>query len=289
MTLTACASLAGTSGAGAQPDPTTDPEPTTAPAAQEEGFLLQVTHVGGFVPMGWDFAMVPRLTVYPSGLAVVHGPTTLEYPGRFLPNLLTHELTAEELAALVDAARDAGLLEEVPDYGMPPIADAGATVLTLQVDGETTVHQAEALDIVVDGFLGEDAEGLGLSADAVAARQVLAAFIDTAERAVVAAESTGAYQADSYAYLAHEVPPLTEADGVDVVPAVHPWPLTEPLTETACTVVTGADAQALGEVLEGARQNDRFEQDGAQFDVFVRVLLPGDTGCTGTERLPGQG
>lgn len=288
LTLGACASLSGggeASGPGAGPDPTPDP----GPAASEQELLLQVAHVGGFVPMGWDFSTVPQITVYPDGLAVTHGPQTMEYPGRFLPNLLTHELTGDELAALVDAARDAGLLEPAPDYGMPPVADAGATVVTITVDGETFVHQAEALEILLDPGLGQDGEAMGLTADAVAAREALAAFIETTRVTIDGAEETGVYEADSYAYLAVEVPPLTEADGVDVRPAIHPWPLAEPLTATACTVVEGADAQGLGAVLQDARQNDRFEQDGTQFEVFVRVLLPGEAGCTGTEGLPGQG
>lgn len=287
LILTACASLgsAGSGGAGDQPEPTTEPVPTEA----GEGFWLQIAHVGGFMPMGWDFSNVPQITIYPDGLAVTHGPQTMEYPGRFLPHLLTHELSDEELAGLVTAARDAGLLEDAPDYGMPPVADAGATVLTIRVDGETYVHQAEALEIMLDPGFGQDGEAMGLTADAVAARETLAAFIDTTRAAVDGAQETGTYEPGSYAYLAVEVPPLTEADGMDVMPTVHPWPLAEPLAETACTVVEGADAQTLGAALQEARQNDRFEQGGTQFQVFVRPLLPGEDGCTGTEQLPAGG
>lgn len=286
LTLTACASLGstGTSGAGDQPDPTALPEPVSQ---AEEPFLLQVKHVGGFVPMGWDFANVPQLTVYPSGLAVVNGPVTMEYPGRFLPNLLTYQLTDDQLAALVAAARDAGLLAEVPDYGFPPVADAGATMLTLQVDGTTYVHQAEALEIMLGDIAGGGEPGL--SAEAVAAREVLAAFIADAQGTVEGTGTPEEYEADAYAYLAQEIPPVSEADDVDFPPPVLPWPLEEPLTETACTVVEGADAQALGDVLADTTSDARFDQDGTQFQVFVRVMLPGDPGCTGTEQLPAQG
>lgn len=287
LTLGACASLsspgAGDEGAA---DPGAQPEQDVVPdeASQDAPFLLQVKHVGGFVPMGWDFASVPQLTIYPDGLAVVTGPTTMEYPGRFLPNLLTYQLTEDQVAALVAAAEEAGLLAEAPDYGFPPVADAGATVVTLQVDGATYVHQAEALEVLLGDALGGGDSGL--PEEAVAARQALGDFIAEAQAAVEAAGTPEPYQTDSYAYLATEVPPLTQEDGMDVLPTVHAWPLAEPLAETACTVVEGADADTLGAVLEEARQNDRFEQDGTQFEVHVRPMLPGDPGCTGAEQLP---
>ena len=58
-----------------------------------------------------------------------------------------HDLADDDVAALVDAARESGLLDPPPDYGHPPVADVPTTYVTLQVDGRRYRHAAEALGL----------------------------------------------------------------------------------------------------------------------------------------------
>ncbi len=249
--------------------------------------LVRVAHHGAFAPLGWDFSSVAELTVYADGLAVTPGPTTLEHPGRLLPNLRTHRLSDEQLEAIIGAATDAGLLDEAPDYGRPPITDVGSTLVTITVDGATYEHDAYALSVAIAEGMGEDS---GLTSEQLAAREALDGFLTTARSQVEAAGDDGAYEPEAFAVMARptgQADVAEPADGV-VVPAEIPWPLAD-VALADCVVVAGDDAAALLPVLEGARQGDRFVQDGVVHDVWVRVLLPGDPGCTGDETAPAHG
>jgi hypothetical protein len=248
--------------------------------------VLQVAHVGGFVPVGHDFATVPELTVYADGRTITHGPSTLEYPGRLLPNLRVHELSPGEVVMLVDAARDAGLDAEA-DYGVPPVADAGATELRIALEGGTVVHRAEALGLTAGpGPAGEPVTD-GLSDSELAARAVLSEYLEELRSTVGEAPDTGAFEPEAFAVLAR---PVTDdaagTDPGDLDRTVHEWPGDVPMGTSGCTVVDGEDAEELTPVLEAARQDDRFAQDGTVHEVWVRVLLPGEAGCDGDPQLP---
>ena len=52
--------------------------------------------------------------MYDDGRAIVRGPQIAIYPAPVLPNLQVEQLSAADLDALVDAARDAGLLATPP-------------------------------------------------------------------------------------------------------------------------------------------------------------------------------
>lgn len=288
LVLTSCASLGGgsTGGDGSSGDGLPGSGGDGSSAAHVPGgpddVLVRVSHQGGFVPLGWDFSTVADVTVYADGLAVVPGPTTLEYPGRLLPNLQTYRLSDEAVRAIVTAAEDAGLLGAAPEYGMPAITDVGSTLVTVGVDGTSHAHDAYALEIARD----TDGDVAGLTEEHLAAREALAGFVDAVRAAVGSAEEAGPYAPDAYAVMAR---PADAAAEVEPAPAEIAWPLAVPLTGADCVVVDGEDAAALGPVLADARQGDRFVQDGVAHDVWVRVLLPGDPGCTGTESAPAGG
>lgn len=290
LALTGCASLDG-GGTGAGPT-TPEPEPV-APGGESEpdAPLLTVEQEGGFVMMGHDFASVPMVTVYPDGRAITHGPMIAIYPGPALPNLQLSELSEDEVAELVDAARDAGLLQEVT-YGDPPTADVPTTVVTLRVEGETYVHTAPSLG-VGDGTMprgagddtleGDPAAGedmAGVSEEEQAARQALSDFIATAQD-MAATGAQESYRADSFAVMARvatEGAQEPTADGIER--QVAPWPLALDLaTASECVVVDGADAQTLREALVDANQLTLWEQDGQTYEVWFRPLLPGEDGC----------
>lgn len=300
VSLAGCASLdtGGTGDGGATADPAGTPAADGAP-------LLQVSVAGGFVPRGWDFARVPELTVYDDGRAVVQGPMIEIFPQPLLPNLQLHELSADDVDALVDQAREAGLLAEAPDYGVPPVADAGRTTVVLTVDGRSYTHSAEAL--------GLGAEGDALDEEQVAAREALSEFLADANDLVTASGEPQQLEPEAFAVMAWpaEVPVLDPAldgaappEGTDgtapeegtaaddpgeqgdmpqeIERQVMTWPVDTPLAGAEqCAVVEGDQAAALLEALRGANQLTMFEQDGVTYEAAIRPLLPHEDGCEG--------
>jgi hypothetical protein len=249
--------------------------------------LLQIEISGGFVMWGYDFSRVPELTVYADGRAIVQGPQITIYPGPALPNLQVEQLSEADLDALIDAARDAGLLAEPPVYGQPPIADAPSTFVRLTVDGQTYEHAANALGLV-DGesTMGEGAVGAGdsgMTDDEVADRAALAAFVVRANELVGATGNGEAYEITGFGVMAEPAPEGsgTTADGIDV--QVLPWPVEGvALADAAeCVAVDGDEAAALVATLADANALTMFEQDGVTYTVWFRPLLPHESGCEG--------
>lgn len=248
--------------------------------------VLQVHSAGGFVPWGYDFASVPSLSVYADGTAIVHGPTTLEYPGKALPNLQVVHLPDGALTELVAAAADADLLAPAPDYGMPNVTDLPTTRVTIVVGGETFEHAAYALGAGPDENAAGD-EGMfgggdsGLTDEQSAARVTLAQLVQRVNELVGATGAEGSYPVSALGVMAMPVDPAAQVDAAVIEPAVVPWPVaTVPLAGAGeCAVVEGADAEALLATLADANQLTQFEQDGAVYQAWFRPLLPHETGC----------
>ena len=248
--------------------------------------VLQVRSGGGFVPWGYDFATVPSLSVYADGTAIVHGPTTLEYPGKALPNLQVVHLADGALDEIVAAAADADLLAPGPDYGMPNVTDLPTTTVTIAVGGETFEHGAYALG-AGPGETASGDEGMfgggesGLTDEQSAARVALAQFVQRATDLVGAAGGDESYAITALGVLAMAVDPATQVDveGIDV--QVLPWPVEAVALSGAgqCALVEGADAQTLLATLAEANQLTQFEQDGVTYQTWFRPLLPDETGC----------
>lgn len=260
--------------------------------------VLEVTQRGGFVPVGWDFQRVNDLTVYADGLAVTQGPQILIYPGPALPNLVATELDDADVAAIRAAAQEAGLLGETPDYGASLVADVPQTVVTLRFDGQEHVHVVEALGIA-DGTDGsgiepgivpegeevvESREDLDLVAEGVEpehteARQALLAFLDEA-RTIATSGADEQYVLGDFSVTAMPVDRASDQAEEGLERQVLPWPVDSvTLADGACVDVRGDDAAALEQALAGANQLTLWEQDGEQFEVFVRPLLPHESGC----------
>lgn len=248
--------------------------------------VLQVHAAGGFVPWGYDFASVPSLSVYADGTAVVHGPTTLEYPGQALPNLQVVHLPDGALDELVAAASDADLLTTAPDYGMPNITDLPTTRVTIAVGGETFEHAAYALG----AGAGENAPGdegmfgggdSGLTEEQSAARVALAAFVQRANELVGATGAEESYAVSALAVMAMPVNPAAQTDVEVIEPAVVPWPVAGVALAGAgeCALVEGADAGTLLATLADANQLTQFEQDGVVYQAWFRPLLPHESSC----------
>lgn len=268
-------------GNGSTADPPAGPPSTDETATGT--LVLQVERTGGFLPVTAAFAQVPELTVYSDGRAFTHGPQIAIYPPPALPNLLVHELSEEQLAALVELSREAGLLAETPDYGNPPIADAATTVVTLRADGTRYVHEAYALT-EAEGLPGME-EGLPeIGPDAQQARDVLSGFIDDATQIVTATGDERRYEPSAFAVLALPARDGNAGTGTDdpaVEPTVVSWPLPEVSLEaaTSCVIVDGEAADTLRATLVEANMLTRFEQNLVRYEVAIRPLLPGEQDC----------
>lgn len=254
----------------------------------EYGLVLQVQHAGGFVPMGYDFRTVPALTVYGDGQAIVPGPVPEIYPGPALPNLqqVPPDAAGEEpsarVAALVEAAEDAGLLATPPDYGMPNITDLPTTRVTLTVGDRVYEHAAYALGMEGAG-VGDDADDVGAYDDGLTdeqreARGRLSSFVQRAYELVGVTGGEESYVPQAFAYFAY---PAGEWGGDPALePVVVPWPLEASLAgASSCAVADGEAGAALRAALAAASELTRFEQDGTAYEVFVRPLLPHETTC----------
>jgi len=280
LTLVGCQSLGNAPG----DDPPDDPIPSGSPDA--DAVLLQIEVSGGFVMMGYDFSRVPELTVYADGRAIVQGPQIAIYPGPALPNLQVEQLSEADVAALVAAARDAGLLAEAPSYGQPWITDVPTTFVRLTVDGRTYEHAAYALgffegEAPADG-VAPPAEESGITEAERVARVALAEFIATAHDLVGATGDGEAYQIDAFGIFAQSVTFDAEGAVGGLAAQVLPWPLDVSLADAAeCTVVDGDAAQTLLRALADANSATLFEQDGVTYSVWFRPLLPHESGCAG--------
>ena len=109
--------------------------------------ILGVAYEGGFVAYEYTLGTTPFWSLFGDGTLIVPGPQIEIYPGPALPNLTATPVAEDGIQAILQAARDAGLMDGDKDYGDMCIADAANTVFTTTADGSTSVVSAYALDV----------------------------------------------------------------------------------------------------------------------------------------------
>ena len=237
--------------------------------------VLVIGHEGGFTTPDDAYRTLPDLVVYADGRVVSMGAQIMIYPGPALPPLFEAQLSSDGLATVVDAIREAGLTDDAPDYGQPPIADAGQTVVVVDVDGRRVEHRAEAL-----GF-----DDPSLSAEQREARATLEQFVATARDldGLVGAElgEESLFEPDRFRL-------WVRAD-LDDLPAPEPgepglrereWTIDAvELVETRCLAVADVDAVELFELLSDADRLTVFESRGELWSVVARPVLPHEEVC----------
>ena len=263
---------AGDEGAGTGPTTTSGPAATVPPAGA--GAVLQITTGGGFVPAEIHFANLPQFTIYADGRVVVPGPTTLEYPGRALPNLRTGSVGAAEVRHVVQAAEAAGVGKSL-DLGRPPVADAPTTTFVL-VDGEGT-HRTDVYALDID-------DGPGLSATQLDARRRLLDLV--AETGRLGDTAAGPYRATAVSVL---VRPYAEVDRSGLpgepAPAEVEWPLADVANGGReqfggrCLGFTGDDAERVLSAAADARADARWRSGATFWWLAFRPELPGAEPC----------
>lgn len=234
----------------------------TFPAPLPNSLMLRIDHgVGAFTTPDYAFAEIPAFVLQADGLLVRPGPQIEIYPPPMLPALESVQLTTDERSSLMSLAEEAGLAATPPDYAAtaPPVADAGATLVTIVSGGETYVHRAEALGM-------EDSDD--------PARSALASFVSKAEAFVGGLTTAGeVYHPSQYVVGFLEVDPSVVAGSVgDVAPTVVAWPAAfgAPVAEG-----TPLAATVVEEALATANQLTFFTlPDGRTAQLLLRPVLP---------------
>ena len=281
--LAACRDDGETVTAGdGEPTATTAP-PTTGGTTDgavdgPAGLVLQVHTGGGFVPVEYAFGSLPELSLYRDGRVIAIGPTTLEFPGRALPNVLVGRVDADEVATAVGWAKEAGVTEN-PDFGQPPVADAPSTSVVL-VDGGRTYR--------VDAYaLGEFPDSPGVTPAQRESRRRLQGLRD--RLADLAAAADQPYRATAVSVLVRPYPePGPGEPPAEPAPGEADWPLADLAAGGAeqfggrCLGFTGAEAERVLAAAEPARSNTRWRSGGAVWAVAFRPGLPDVAPCSPT-------
>lgn len=241
--------------------------------------VVSVELVGAFTTPENTFQNMPAVVVYGDGTQFTPGAQIAIYPGPALPAVQRAELSQDEVSAIVDAAREAGLDQEGVDYGQPPVADAGDTVVTVTIDGETYEHRATALGLA-EGLGGDTGAG-GLTDEQLANREALAGFVDRVSTLPDGAEAE-LYEPERYRLW---VRPASEVDTgpvdeEDIEPRTVEWTVDDVTLEASdCLGVEGDATQAVGDVLADADTLTRFDDGTTTWAVVARPVLPHEPTC----------
>ena len=250
-------------GCGESSSGTSGPSP---PSGAPDEVVVRVVTDGGFAAESREPARLPEVSVFGDGRVITQGPTTLEYPGPALPNLQEFRLTRDGVAAIVDEARAAGLLDDPPpDYGDAGITDQATTTVTLRVDGTKAEVQVYTLSFD-DGLTVEQREN----------RRELQQFIGFVGHAHgvgvhVIPGSTRRYEPEALAV-------RVESFLSDLKTEERRWPLGD-LAGTECAVFHGAELAAVLDAADGARGDVRWLSGNDSYRLVFRPLLPDEQTC----------
>jgi hypothetical protein len=245
--------------------------------------ILRMAYEGGFVPYEYTLGSTPFWSLFGDGTLIVPGPQIEIYPGPALPNLTATQLSEDGIQAILEAARDAGLLDGDANYGDQCIADAATTVFTTTADGTTSVVSAYALDV------GEPAGTCGNAKDADA-RARLAAFQArlTDLRSWLPDGSVGSERpfdpTEMRVYvLPYQGDPELPQDQIEwpLEPALDTFgqPIQNAPADIRCGVVTGEDLATLLAATRDANALTPWTSDGSDYQLIFRPLLPDEHTC----------
>ena len=79
--------------------------------------ILGVGYEGGFVAYEYTLGSTPFWSLFGDGTLIVPGPQIEIYPGPALPNLTATPVSEDGIQAILQAARDAGLMDGDANYG----------------------------------------------------------------------------------------------------------------------------------------------------------------------------
>jgi hypothetical protein len=280
ITLAACT---GAASSPADPSPSAVP-PVASSSPSSQTYWLRMTTWQAIPPLN-QFAGQPQLVITGDGVAVTSGPVPAIYPGPLLPNLIGRPISRAGLDAIVQRARDLGLLDGTTDFTRDDNLMGGVTGrIELTVDG-TRVTLTGSPDATIECITTpcEPAPGTP-EAFGELWRELL--DLPSLVGSALGPEST--YVPGAYALLVTTAP---QADpSLPQRPAV--WPLDQPLESfggpvangtARCGTASGNDADTLRPALEAANQLTPWvDRAGSttMFGLTVRPLVLGEDACT---------
>ncbi|MCU0477458.1 MAG: hypothetical protein MUE92_01735 [Chloroflexi bacterium] len=264
------------------PSGSASPTPGASAPADGAGFVIHASWTQALPPRAM-FGNLPQLVVTADGRVITAGPTIEIYPGPQVAPLVERPISPRGVAALLQAAKDAGILRQDGDFtgaGLPPGAAAGR--LRIIVDGVT-------YDLVGDTNAALPCPPTESCPDAVSGTP--AAFATFWYRLL-----------DMASWLQPELGPekehLPSAFAVIVGPPPEPWqgatpvvwPVAEPALDafgravrgepgTRCGIADGDLAAVLRPLFSEASQLTPFvatASASATHGLTVRPLVPGD-------------
>ena len=233
--------------------------------------VVEYAEVGGFVPREFAFQQTPNVLVSGDGRVFGPGAQIAIYPGPLLPAVQVQSVTEEGIQAILAAADDAGLLQEI-EYEQPTnIADASTARVTINVNGQTYVHEAYALGLANPGEIGEETtpERQALS-EFIAQLNDLAGLVGAAELGEQEIFEPSEFGIEA---LVVDDPSVHGFDGIE--PAVVDWPADASIRlgdAATCTVLAAGE---VGDALGAANQLTFFIDADATYQVLAKPILPG--------------
>jgi hypothetical protein len=282
-------------GAGGSPSPVATPA-DTSPISYATGptdLVIRASSGGGLLPESMRLAEIPEISIYGDGSVVRLGSHSSGARDPLLPQLIETRVTADGMARILRAAREAGVLGPDRRYDLADTYDLPTVEFTVTAGGKT--HRVSAFGL---GF--KDEEQVAPPGE-MEARRSLSKFYDQLlnPRAWLPADTIrtdSAYlPAGTRVYMTRLVDWSTPVTNATAAPAsaapgqeVRPWPFTD-LPESFgtpvgtgqswyCAVVGPDESGALG--LEGATWNTRWQAAGYLYQVVARPLLPDESGCS---------
>jgi len=237
--------------------------------------VIEYAEVGGFMPRELVFNQIPNVLISGDGRSFSPGAQIAIYPGPLLPAVQVWSMDEDGIQQALAAADEAGLFQAI-DYDQPTnIADASTARVTIDVDGETYVHEAYALGI--GGGPGDD------GADATTPeRRALLDFINELQEITSPGPDADAriFEPSEYGIEALVVDDLSAYGSDGIEPTVVDWPPDAGVRladASSCTVVAAAE---VGEALAAADQLTFFQDgDDTIYQVLAKPILPG-TACS---------
>ena len=282
-------------GAGGTPSPAATPA-DTSPISYATGstdLVLQASSGGGLLPENMRLAEIPELSIYGDGSVVRLGSHPSGSRDPLLPQLIETHVTADGMARILWAAREAGALGPDRHYDLPGTYDLWTVEFTVTADGKT--HRVSAFGL---GF--KDEERIAPPGE-IEARRNLGKLYDRLldPRAWLPAGTVGtdsAYvPAGTRLFMTRLVAPPTAVGSATAAPAspragqeVRPWPFAglpesfgTPVGTSQpwyCAVVGQDESAVLG--LDGATWDTRWLAAGYLYQAVARPLLPDESGCS---------
>jgi len=249
--------------------------------------VIRVETGGGFIPVEYSLTQTPDFSLYGDGTVIVTGPMIEIWPQPALPNLQKTTVSQETIAGLLAAARDAGLFDTGVDYGIPSVADAPTTTITINANDKTYVSEIYALGFgqTIDTESGLSPSDLDLTSGQAEARERVLAF--TSKTGDLDAFTSDTLQWEQYEFASLAVFSLPyDPDAPMYDDSVEPnhldWPLGDlsTLGEAAPpagyrrAVVTGEDLDQLRPLISLATRITLWKSGEREYYLYFRPLLP---------------